>query len=219
MSIRCPVTNLTLRNSLKYPDIYISKCGRVYHNPQQHKFTILSRTEKYRYLTLPYDKPGNFEYVHIVAGHAWVHNPCPGVFNILDHMDRDCQNNDASNLRWLTQQLNSLNRVIPKGWEKVVKKNGAVFYRSSITISGKRHVTYCRTKGEAIEVSKQRQKEFFASIYKQHVDDFAKSGVVNERLTHHVCWTDPRVETPEGFTAGNSQLRRSTEGRRPKFIV
>ena len=219
MSIQCPITNLPLRNSAKYPEIYISRCGRIYHNPQQHKFVILARTDKYRYLTVPYDKPGHFEYTHIVVGHAWVFNPCPGVFNVIDHVDRDCQNNDAaSNLRWITQQLNSLNREIPKGWEKVVKKNGAVFYRSVISINKKRHVTYCRNKEEAIDCSKRRQKEFFASIYQRHVDDFKKLGVVHERLAHHVCWTDRPVETPEGFTPGGPSVRRSTEGRRPQFV-
>jgi len=63
-------------------------------------------------------------------------------------------NDAASNLRWITQQLNSLNREIPKGWEKVVKKNGAVFYRSVISINKKRHVTFCRNKEEAIDCSK-----------------------------------------------------------------
>jgi hypothetical protein len=141
------------------------------------------------------------------------------VFNVIDHVDRDCQNNDAaSNLRWITQQLNSLNREIPKGWEKVVKKNGAVFYRSVISINKKRHVTFCRNKEEAIDCSKRRQKEFFASIYQKHVDDFKELGVVNERLAHHVCWTDRPVETPEGFTPGGPSVFRSNEGRQPQFV-
>jgi len=126
-----------------------------------------------------------------------VFNPCPGVFNVIDHVDRDCQNNDAaSNLRWITQQLNSLNREIPKGWEKVVKKNGAVFYRSVISINKKRHVTFCRNKEEAIDCSKRRQNVIHESIKPKPVDDFKELGVVHGRLPHHVCWSDRPVGTP-----------------------
>ena len=220
MSIKCPITNIDLRNSVRYPDVYISRCGRIYHNTKRaHKFVILTRTEKYPYLAVACDDTtsSGMNLVHILVGHAWVYNPCPGVFNMIDHMDRDSQNNDASNLRWVTNQLNCLNKKL-KGWEKVVNKAGAVYYRSVTKINGKRHVTYCRSKEEAIETSKRRQREFFDSIYQKHVDDFESVGAVNERLAHHVLWSDEPVETPEGFTRGNTELRRYTEGRHAQFM-
>ena len=217
MSIKCPITSIILRNSVQYPELFISRCGRIYHKANSHKYVILSRTEKYRYLQVSAGK-GVLLYVHILVGHAWVYNPCPGVFKVIDHIDRVCQNNDASNLRWITQQLNCLNQTLKKGWEKIVKKNGAVFYKTVISVDGKRHVTYCRSKEEAIETSKRRQREFFDSIYQKHIDYFESAGTVNQRLDHTVCWTDEPVETPEGFTPGDTELRRYTEGRHAKFM-
>ena len=216
MLIKCPITSIMLRNSVQYPKLFISRCGLIYHKANSHKYVILSRTEKYRYLQV--SAGSVLLYVHILVGHAWVHNPCPGVFKVIDHIDRVCQNNDASNLRWITQQLNCLNQTLKKGWEKIVKKNGAVFYKTVISVDGKRHVTYCRSKEVAIETSKRRQREFFDSIYQKHVNDFESVGAVNERLAHHVLWSDETVETPEGFTRGNTELRRYTEGRHAQFM-
>ena len=218
MIVICPITNIPLRNSVQYPELFISRCGRIYHKANSHKFVMLSRTEKYRYLQVSAGTNVHL-YVHILVGHAWVYNPCPGVFKVIDHIDRVCQNNDGgSNIRWITQQLNCLNQKLKKGWEKIVKKNGAVFYKSEIRIDGKRHTTYCRSKEEAIETSKAKQREFFDSIYKKHIDDFESSGIVNERLDHTFLWTDKPVETPEGLTPGDTQFRRCTEGRRAKFV-
>ena len=218
MSFICPMTNLTLRNSTRYPHLHISRCGRVHYNEKwTHKLTILNRTDKYPYLAVS-DGNERLVHVHILVALAWVYNPCPGVFTIVDHIDRDCQNNDASNLRWVTYQLNNLNKKV-KGWEKIVKKNGAVFYRSRVRIGGKpHHCTYCRTKEDAIETTKRRQREFFDSIYQRHLNDFESAGAVNERLAHHVLWSDEPVETPEGFTRGDTELQRYTEGRHAQFM-
>ena len=222
MSIICPITNIILRNSTRYPDLYISRCGKIYHSTKwPNKFTILLRNNKYAYLQISRcteNGDQNLVHVHRVVALAWVYNPCPGVFKVLDHLDRDTQNNDASNLRWVTQQLNCLNKKLKKGWEKIVKKNGAVFYRSLICVNGKRHPTYCRTKEDAIECSKTKQKEFFTTIYQKHIDDFASSHDVHERPAHSVCWSDKPVETPEGFTTRDTGFCRYTEGRHAQLM-
>ena len=220
MSIICPITQKVLRNSVRYPDIFISCCGQVYHKVASNKFVILCKTEKYRYLQISNGTESRqvLIYVHSLVGHAWVFNPCPEVFRIIDHIDRDCQNNDATNLRWITQQLNCLNKKLIKGWEKIVKKNGAIFYRSVIRIDKKPHVTFCRSKEDAIECSKTKQREFFTRIYQKHIDDFESSGAINKRLNHTFLWTDEKVETPEGFTPGDSELRRYSEGRHAQFM-
>ena len=219
MSIKCPITQKVLRNSIRYPDIFISRCGQVYHKVASNKFVILCKTKKYRYLQISNgtESRQNLIYVHSIVGHAWVFNPLPEVFRIIDHIDRDCQNNDATNLRWITQQLNCFNKKV-KGWEKIVKKNGAVFYRSVVRIDKKPHVTYCRSKEDAIESTKTRQREFFTSIYQRHLDDSTRLGFVNERPAHTFLWTDEKVETPEGFTSGDTGFCRYTEGRHAQLM-
>jgi len=47
--------------------------------------------------------------INRVVARAFVHNPCPDIFNMVDHIDQNKSNNCASNLRWLNNQLNMLN--------------------------------------------------------------------------------------------------------------
>ena len=142
-------------------------------------------------------------------------------YKCIDHIDRDCQFNHASNLRWVTQQLNCLNRKV-KGFEKIRKKNGAIFYRSRVIVEGDAISQFCRTRDEAIRETHRVQCESFDRIYKRHVDDHARistAGEVNLRAPHHFLWTDRTLETPEGFELGHSGDGRHSENRCPKFTV
>ena len=48
-------------------------------------------------------------YIHRLVAHAFKHNPRPDIFVEVDHIDRNPKNNNASNIRWLTHQLNVMN--------------------------------------------------------------------------------------------------------------
>ena len=50
-------------------------------------------------------------YVHRLVGHAFVDNPCPRKYKQIDHIDGDKKNNVATNLRWVSRQLNQFNRL------------------------------------------------------------------------------------------------------------
>ena len=210
--------NMELRNSVEYPEHYVSVCGSWLHLKSRPNYLrYYKRCDAYRYLKCCSAKL----YLHRLVGFAWVFNPCPGVFDKIDHIDRDCQFNRASNLRWVTQQLNCLNRKV-KGFEKIRKKNGAIFYRSRVIVEGNAISKFCRTRDDAIRETHRVQCESFDRLYKRHVGDHATittAGEVNLRAPHHFLWTDRTLETPEGFELDHSGDGRHRQNRCPKFTV
>ena len=208
--------NIELRNSTEYPFHFISMCGRWLHTTARPNYLrYYQRNKNYNYLKCCRAK----YYLHRLVGLAWVFNPCPGVFDKIDHIDRDSQMNHASNLRWVTQQLNCFNRKV-KGYEKIVKKNGAVFYRSRVIVEGNAISKFCRTADDAIRETDRVQRESFDRIYKQHVDGYNANGAVNSRAPHHFLWTDrEKLETPEGFEFDMPGVREYCETRSAKFTI
>ena len=105
------------------------------------------------------------KYVHRLLGLNFVENPCPGVFIMVDHIDRRKDNNELSNLRWLTHQLNCINNDAEnvsfyKRWGK---------WQSNVC--GKT-LGYFKKREDAAACSKKHKAELFARIYKWHLDTY-----------------------------------------------
>ena len=116
-----PSLGIVMRNSVEFPTLYISQCGSwLFNSGRKNYYKKYMRNKQYKYLKCC----GAKFYLHRICAFAWVYNPCPGVFNTVDHRDHDTQNNKAENLRWCTTQLNCIHRKT-KGFEKIVKKNGS----------------------------------------------------------------------------------------------
>ena len=213
-----PSLGIEMRSSVEFPNLFISKCGQwLYNSVRKNFLKKYYRVKKYKYLKCC---SANW-YLHRLVGLAWVHNPCPEVFKTVDHIDHDTQNNSAFNLRWCSVQLNCIHRQT-KNCEKIVKKNGAVFYRSRSRVGGKVTSEYYRTRVLAVCGAKKTRDDNFARIYKAHIDarstaqrDFA----VNQRAPHHVLWTDIQLETPEGFEPDDTRVCGYSASRGPKFTV
>ena len=207
---------IEMRNSVEHPTLYISACGQwLYNKVRKNYLKKYYRNKTYKYLKCCSAK----FYLHRLVARAWVFNPCPGVFNTIDHMDHDTQNNHASNLRWVTVQLNSIHRKL-KGFEKIVKRNGAVFYRVRSRVGGECTTQYYRTRDAAICGAKETRDNNFARIYKTHVDAWTTNNAdstVHRRASHHFLWTNRRVETPEGFDSSDTRTVGHSEDRRAKF--
>ena len=213
-----PSLGIEMRNSVEHPTLYISACGQwLYNKVRKNYLKKYYRNKTYKYLKCCSAK----FYLHRLVGRAWVFNPCPGVFSTIDHIDHDTQNNNASNLRWITVQLNSIHRKL-KGFEKVVKRNGAVFYRTRSRVGGECSIEYYRTRDAAIRGAKQTRDHNFARIYKTHVDAWTANNPdqsVNRRAPYHFLWTNRRVETPEGFNSDDTRTCGYSENRGAKFTV
>ena len=120
---------------------------------------------------------------HRMIALTFVHNPIPSVFDEVDHIDCDTTNDKPSNLRWLTHQLNGMNRkdAVNAYFEKVfVKKLQRVVGRKwvgRVTVQGVRHVVgYYKTKEVAMLHSKEFKQKAFGRIYQEHIDAAKKNG-------------------------------------------
>ena len=64
---------------------------------------------KHYYKLLMPNKRGH-NYVHRLVAQNFVPNPRPLLFDQVDHINGDSLDNDQTNLRWVTRQLNNMNR-------------------------------------------------------------------------------------------------------------
>ena len=68
------------------------------------------RNWSYKYVRLTQSGQRVQKRVHRLVAKTFVVNPRPDIFDIVDHIDRNKKNNNASNLRWVNTRLNSLNQ-------------------------------------------------------------------------------------------------------------
>ena len=100
--------------------------------------------------------------VHRLVARAFVPNPRPDLFLEVDHIDRNPQNNRATNLRWLTRQLNMLNNDGRAcSYHRLSRKWQARLVLNSKFISHGYYDTY----QEAHAVGVKARQEAFARIY------------------------------------------------------
>ena len=113
-------------------------------------------------------------FCHRLVANKYVHNPLPGVFTIVDHIDGVRHNNWPSNLRWVNHALNtcnnrSLNVQVDK--RRVRAKIPACFCsyltRSPNGKFERYNVSYHTTFKDAHQASKQKKIERFDKLYKE----------------------------------------------------
>ena len=56
--------------------------------------------------------------MHRLVGKAFVFNPCPELFDEVDHINGVRSDNRWTNLRWTNHRLNMMNTIGGKGWYK-----------------------------------------------------------------------------------------------------
>ena len=98
--------------------------------------------------------------VHRLVAQCFVRNPCPDIFDQVDHIDGDQYNNHWLNLRWLNSKLNNRNTK-SKGW---VKRGKKFVVQTGYNGKCKHHGTF-ETEHEAHSVYKKLQAEAFRSLY------------------------------------------------------
>jgi len=103
----------------------VSSNGIVTYNDRV-KINTISHNG-YKYVTFPFDKNGNLEYkengtlyfkrryyIHRLVAEAFVHNPNPVDNNIVLHINGDKNDNDMTNLKWVTKSDVSCKKYIYK---------------------------------------------------------------------------------------------------------
>ena len=113
-------------------------------------------------------------YVHRLVAIAFIPNPNILHFTQIDHISRDRTNNSVSNLRWISGQLNGLNRTSVNAffnkrygsWNAKVRHNGKV-----------KSLGYYKTKEEASAVSQAFKQIAFRVQYLSRVKNDTKRWV------------------------------------------
>jgi hypothetical protein len=84
----------------------------------------------------------------------------------VDHIDNDRTNNNINNLRWVSNQENSMNRSMKSnntsGYKGVCFHKNTNKWQARIMINGKqKHLGRFTNKEDAIEIRKRKAKEVF----------------------------------------------------------
>ena len=103
-------------------------------------------------------------HVHRLMARAFIHNPRPDVFTLIDHIDRNERNNDWDNLRWLNNSLNLLNRDTKGAYFNTRWKKWEARVRN-------KPLGWFKTYQEAHRCSKKHKRDLFYREYTQLCED------------------------------------------------
>ena len=115
----------------EFPDYKISNMGRVMSCARYKDGKIMKQrlhTGYYRIGIYNNSKQKDF-FIHVLLAKAFI--PNPDNLPTVDHIDRNKQNNNISNLRWASLETQNINRIS---------------YRTDITETDKKKRINCRTK-------------------------------------------------------------------------
>ena len=128
----------------------------------------ISTSEKHTYLSY------NRHYIHRLVARAWVHNPCPEEFTVIDHINLNPQDNDRKNLRWVSTTLNALNKnrksyacgdKYKRGKRWVTSETSCI---SKVQFKKKPHVKYFDNEKDACANTKTVLNALFNEEYDKH---------------------------------------------------
>ena len=161
--------DIELREIIKTP-YFISRCGHYLIDKRigDHITLYISTSEKHTYLSY------NRHYIHRLVARAWVHNPCPEEFTVIDHINLNPQDNDRKNLRWISRTLNALNKN-RKSYATAAKfKKGKRWctsetsWISKVQFKKKPHTTYFDNEKDACRNTKRVLNALFNEEYDKH---------------------------------------------------
>ena len=128
-------------------------------------------------------------YVHRLIASLFVHNPCPNIFDRVDHIDRNTRNNDISNLRWVNHRLNMINTSKKNVRSRTyLRKNGklasywkkslgpfAYVYSDIVLGSVVKIRVYFNSYNKAIEFAKKDKVRRFNKLYLSYINNESTS--------------------------------------------
>ena len=100
--------------------------------------------------------------LHRLIAKAFVKNPRPDIFNVVDHINGETLCNETWNLRWLNRELNMIN--LHKAKNAYYNKK---FKKWLSMVRGKK-LGWFKTYAEAHLTSKVYRRKLFEEIYANH---------------------------------------------------
>jgi hypothetical protein len=136
-----------------YEQYLIDRDGIVY-NTKTNKF-ITTRLNKAGYETIML--LGKSFLLHRLIAKTFI--PNPNNLPVIDHIDRNRQNNSLENLRWVSQKENSLNKTFDKKnsksgvrWVNWYKPYNKWVVRVHANNTKNKHIGYANTIEEAVKI-------------------------------------------------------------------
>ena len=120
-----------------YEDMYkIYKNGYVESYKRKNPIILKTQNSNCGYKQVQLCKNGERKYfkIHRLLAIHFIENP--NDYSVVDHIDRDKQNNNLENLRWVTRSINCRNQKNKGKCMKGVYKHGKKFV-AQIRIDGK----------------------------------------------------------------------------------
>jgi hypothetical protein len=100
---------------------------------------------------------------HTLIANCFCVNPRPGYFTCVDHKDGNHLNNHVDNLRYVTNQLNQLNRKSKRC--KASTRSSTNPYRATIRFYKNIHLGCHKTAKEAFDIMDKIRQELFDKLY------------------------------------------------------
>jgi hypothetical protein len=114
--------------------------------------------------------------VHRIMGKLFCTNPCPTKFNVVDHINGIRSDNRESNLRWVNNHLNSINRP-PTGIKFLYFRN----WRANLTCKKQTYRIGCfPTYNLAYSACLVAKKILFDSEYEKYLVKYKNETVQKE---------------------------------------
>jgi hypothetical protein len=137
-----------------YPNYEIDIEGNIRNIKTHHVLKPVMNNSKYLTITVYNENGRKQESIHRLVGYTWLPQPTENQL-VIDHIDRNRLNNNASNLRWVTRNMNDLNKITNKELHHIrrLRENGKEYggYRVEITRNLERIYKSFLTLEQAIE--------------------------------------------------------------------
>lgn len=131
----------------------------IRHRPGCRYYTVELRDE---------NKNQRSQNIHRLLAIAFV--PNPNNYPDVDHADRDCLNNELSNLRWVTKSQNNMNRGLDRRNRTGVTgvRMSGNRYEASWYVEGEQQFAYFDTLEEAIQHRLQMEEQHYGGFGPNH---------------------------------------------------
>ena len=106
--------------------------------------------------------------VHRLVALAFVKNPRPDIFNLVDHINHDKANNHFTNLRWLDTELNAANRKDSKN-VIYVKRMKTKKWAGVFKVGKKRFRKMFETEAEATKWAHREKAAAWEKLYDEKI--------------------------------------------------
>lgn len=152
-----------------YENYSISNCGNIKNNKTNRILKKLLHPNNYFGVDLG---RGNRKLIHRLVAEAFINKPIDNNIYEVDHIDLDKQNNNFTNLRWVTKRQNQENKN---------KQKNCISKYKGVTKDG--NIWVCRTtnEGKRITIGRFKTEIECAIAYNEYIiNNNLKYKVINK---------------------------------------